>query len=333
MATVQELLDEVSVLLAAPATLESPEFELIAFGVHDPAHGAPDELDPVRMRSILGRSSTPETREWFEGFGIAAATGPVRTPADPARGIAARLCLPVRYPAGAGGRLLGYLWLLDDGHLDPDGPAMGRAGALVAELAAVMASGEPGADLAAAILGTPLTTRAVTALAAALPARVVSGSFRGATALISTEVDGVPVALVNPRAVVRGGPAGVGSIAMVPAEIARSHVEATFAASVAAVTDLGPVASWDDLGAYRLLREVPASDPVLDVLADAPELTATLETFFDHAGNVAAAAAALHIHRQTLYYRLSRIEALTGLDLDEGSSRLLLHMALKAARL
>jgi DNA-binding PucR family transcriptional regulator len=41
----------------------------------------------------------------------------------------------------------------------------------------------------------------------------------------------------------------------------------------------------------------------------------------------------LGIHRQTLYYRLSRIERLTGLDLGEGEDRLLLHMALKHARL
>ena len=44
-------------------------------------------------------------------------------------------------------------------------------------------------------------------------------------------------------------------------------------------------------------------------------------------------AAELGIHRQTLYYRLSRIEQLTGLDLDDGEDRLLLHMTLKAARL
>ncbi|RSO04873.1 hypothetical protein DMH15_42305, partial [Streptomyces sp. WAC 06725] len=33
------------------------------------------------------------------------------------------------------------------------------------------------------------------------------------------------------------------------------------------------------------------------------------------------------------YYRLGRVEKLTGLDLDEGGDRLLLHMALKTARL
>ncbi|WP_046505955.1 PucR family transcriptional regulator, partial [Streptomyces odonnellii] len=63
------------------------------------------------------------------------------------------------------------------------------------------------------------------------------------------------------------------------------------------------------------------------------ELAHTAEEFLDHAGQAGRTAAALGIHRQTLYYRLSRIEQLTGLDLDSGEDRLLLHMALKAARL
>ncbi|QPP10518.1 PucR family transcriptional regulator [Streptomyces bathyalis] len=101
---------------------------------------------------------------------------------------------------------------------------------------------------------------------------------------------------------------------------------------------LGPVADWDAIGPYRLLAALP--DDVARDAAVAPllrpahgELARTAEVFLDHAGQAGRTAAALGIHRQTLYYRLSRIEALTGLDLDDGGSRLLLHMALKAARL
>ena len=50
-------------------------------------------------------------------------------------------------------------------------------------------------------------------------------------------------------------------------------------------------------------------------------------------GSASRAAAALQIHRQTLYYRLARIEELTGLDLADGEARLLLHASVKAARL
>jgi DNA-binding PucR family transcriptional regulator len=101
---------------------------------------------------------------------------------------------------------------------------------------------------------------------------------------------------------------------------------------------LGPVAEWAAIGPYRLLTALPpgagadhAAVPLLRPVH--AELARTAEEFLDHAGQAGRTAAALGIHRQTLYYRLSRIEALTGLDLDEGSARLLLHMALKAARL
>jgi DNA-binding PucR family transcriptional regulator len=63
------------------------------------------------------------------------------------------------------------------------------------------------------------------------------------------------------------------------------------------------------------------------------EMARTAEAFLDCAGQAGRTAARLGIHRQTLYYRLSRVEQLTGLDLDDGEDRLLLHMALKAARL
>lgn len=101
---------------------------------------------------------------------------------------------------------------------------------------------------------------------------------------------------------------------------------------------LGPVAEWTEIGPYRLLTALPADaadDPAAEPLLRPAhaELARTAEVFLDHAGQAGRTAAALGIHRQTLYYRLSRVEALTGLDLDEGSSRLLLHMALKAARL
>ena len=69
-------------------------------------------MDPVRTRSILTRRSTAAVRAWFEGFGIARATGPVRIPAAPEAGVfRGRICLPVRHR----GVVLGYVWLLDDG--------------------------------------------------------------------------------------------------------------------------------------------------------------------------------------------------------------------------
>ncbi|GAA2464085.1 helix-turn-helix domain-containing protein [Streptomyces macrosporus] len=115
---------------------------------------------------------------------------------------------------------------------------------------------------------------------------------------------------------------------------------------------LGPVARWDRIGPYRMLTSLTTSPGGLSddtpggsaaALPDASvrallepgrrELARTAEVFLDCAGQAGRTATALGIHRQTLYYRLARVEQLTGLDLDDGEDRLLLHMALKTARL
>ncbi|MBB1261117.1 PucR family transcriptional regulator [Streptomyces alkaliterrae] len=101
---------------------------------------------------------------------------------------------------------------------------------------------------------------------------------------------------------------------------------------------LAPIATWPGLGPYRLLSALPAGvavDPAVRRLLEPAhrEMARTAEVFLDLAGQAGRTAAELGIHRQTLYYRLSRVEQLTGLDLADGESRLLLHMALKAARL
>lgn len=136
-----------------------------------------------------------------------------------------------------------------------------------------------------------------------------------------------------------GCAAGVGDSRNGLAELGTVWQEATAAARAAlAEPRFGPVAEWARIGPYRLLTALPpqaAHDPVVGpLLAPAHrELARTAEVYLDCAGQAARTAAELGIHRQTLYYRLSRVEQLTGLDLDDGEDRLLLHMALKRARM
>ncbi|MBB5935932.1 PucR family transcriptional regulator [Streptomyces zagrosensis] len=174
----QQLVDEISAALGAPATLEDRDFKLIAFGVHD----SDDDLamDPVRTRSILQRRSTAAVRAWFEGFGIARAQAPLRIPPDPAAGVfMGRICLPVRHR----GIVHGYVWLLDDGHLSdlelghPNAPtdprlaqAMETAARIGALLAAEARSGAELGELFRALLVGPSAGRgeAETALRDAL---------------------------------------------------------------------------------------------------------------------------------------------------------------------
>ena len=169
----QELVDDVSRLLAAPATLEDADFTLLAFCAHDDS--AAGAMDAVRTRSILTRGSPESTRRWFEEFGIASAEGPLRTPADDAAGILTRLVIPVRHE----GRTRGYLWLLDGGRIDPadtGDPALAGAvelaavaGKLLAERAAAddLAAGEP---VSAAASGRPMSSSAAACSASRRPA-------------------------------------------------------------------------------------------------------------------------------------------------------------------
>ncbi|WP_088289980.1 CdaR family transcriptional regulator [Kineosporia sp. A_224] len=99
------------------------------------------------------------------------------------------------------------------------------------------------------------------------------------------------------------------------------------------------VVAWRALGAYGMLLQLP--DTALDeaavpaavralVAADPRgRLVETLRSFLAHGGSAPATAAALHIHRTSLYYRLDRIRDLAGVDLDDGETRLELHLGLK----
>jgi DNA-binding PucR family transcriptional regulator len=131
-----------------------------------------------------------------------------------------------------------------------------------------------------------------------------------------------------------GSTAGVSQVRIGFADLGDQWSEACAAARVAAaVARLSPVAQWAELGAWRSMSELSGPDPVVRPLLADPVLAQTAETFLDCAGSASRASTALQIHRQTLYYRLSRIASITGLDLADGESRLLLHASLKAARL
>ncbi|GGS10500.1 transcriptional regulator [Streptomyces aureoverticillatus] len=393
----QELVDEISALLGAPATLENRDFELIAFGAHDGGDGldAPD-LDPVRTRSILTRRSTAQVRAWFESFGITRATGPVRIPPTPEAGVhRGRVCLPVRHRGFA----LGYVWLLDDepGPTDAQLTAAmevaARIGALLADEAQAGAdltrefraalTAERGwqRDMTVAALRTALGPRAdgLHAVVCVAPWRSPGPAHSpdragptadpddvpalrtvpGATALCSVpwgtagqslavlvrlrSADTLTPALTVAARLVesagKGAAAGVAGARRGLDDVGAAWGEATAAARAAlAEPRFAPLARWSDIGPYRLLTALPpeaARDAAArELLSPAHrELARTAEVFLDRAGQAGRAAAELGIHRQTLYYRLSRVEQLTKLDLDEGEDRLLLHMILKASRL
>ncbi|MEJ2852066.1 MULTISPECIES: PucR family transcriptional regulator [unclassified Saccharothrix] len=71
--------------------------------------------------------------------------------------------------------------------------------------------------------------------------------------------------------------------------------------------------------------------PVLDYDAEhGSDLVGTLRVFLDCSGSWTTAAARLHVHVNTLRYRVGRVEELLGVDLSDFTSRVDLYLALHA---
>jgi DNA-binding PucR family transcriptional regulator len=138
---------------------------------------------------------------------------------------------------------------------------------------------------------------------------------------------------------------GIGSRCLVPDDFPQSFMEARRAMGIRlrSVSPQG-AAAFDELGFYRLIDAADGGGEVesfvrewLGTLLDYDdsknsELVMTLSDYLECGGNYDESAAALHIHRSTLRYRLTRIAELTGLDLHKVDSRFNLHAATRAWR-
>ncbi len=149
--------------------------------------------------------------------------------------------------------------------------------------------------------------------------------------------------LLQRLAELAGGPAGL-SAPVAAAALPLALAQARAARLVAErVPGAGPAACFADLGVDGTLALLSAEaratltrSPALDRLAEGDAdgaLRATLLAWLDHGGEAAAAAAELTLHRATLYHRLKRIETLADVRLDDGDTRLALHLALRTGRL
>lgn len=115
------------------------------------------------------------------------------------------------------------------------------------------------------------------------------------------------------------------------------HSELAVEASMR-VPAVGEISRYDELGAYAVFMRLPEAALTPDILPAALRalldadthgtLVETLAAYLDHAGNSPRTAAALHIHRTSLYYRLGRVREITGADLDDGATRLALQVGL-----
>ena len=135
---------------------------------------------------------------------------------------------------------------------------------------------------------------------------------------------------------------GIGGGCREPREIARSYAEAhRTIETLRRLGRSGAITSFDDLGIHRLLLQVPdlmelrafARD-VLGTLSlhereHRSEYLTTLAAYFKANSSPQRASRDLHVHPNTVAYRIKRIEEITGLHLDAYRDRLMAQVALE----
>lgn len=387
MNRLQQLVDDLADELRRPAGVDDRRFRALAYSAH------PDDVDPVRLQSILRREAPQEIHERLRSYGIESAEAAVRIPAMDEFEMVARVCVPLRYH----GALLGYLWitdtaqdLVDEGSgvlesyasqmaealwrdrlaagderlyeetavrslINGDDPA--RAGARWQQLGRATAT----AYTCLVLLPQERLTRstAEVRLTAAVDGLRRGVAYQSLAAAVSADEAVLILAHDDPAEPLRRASAlrdsalrqtpgqvivGVGGSRPALDAIAGSADEARHAARViAALGDGREVAAWDDLGAYRTISSLAGGRTLSETMPsglqrlladpDADLLIRTLEIYLDHAGDVQASAAALFVHRSSLYNRLRRAEEVAQVDLRSGDDRLELHLGIRLLRL
>jgi sugar diacid utilization regulator len=138
------------------------------------------------------------------------------------------------------------------------------------------------------------------------------------------------------------GYVGVGGVCSAPSDLPRSYGEALHSLAIRERCQVPGLTTFDELGVLRLLftgeDDTDVEQFVRDWLgplidydgARGTDLVPTLSQYYESGGNYDATAAALHVHRSTLRYRIKRIRELTGHDLGAVDCRLNLQVATRA---
>jgi sugar diacid utilization regulator len=135
---------------------------------------------------------------------------------------------------------------------------------------------------------------------------------------------------------------GIGGSCRDPADIARSYGQAR--RTIDAVQRLGrqgQVVAFEDLGVHRLLLQVPDLAELRSFAAEilgklgaqehqrGAELLTTLACYFRENSSPQRTARSLHVHPNTVAYRIRRIQEITGIQLDNYRDRLMAQVALE----
>jgi len=135
---------------------------------------------------------------------------------------------------------------------------------------------------------------------------------------------------------------GIGGPCRGPEQIRLAYAQARRTVeTVRRMGRAGRVVAFGDLGIHRLLLQVPDlaelrefADEVLGKLSaaasdQAPAYLATLACYFRENASPQRASQVLHVHPNTVTYRIRRVEEITGLDLDSYRDRLMAQVALE----
>lgn len=131
---------------------------------------------------------------------------------------------------------------------------------------------------------------------------------------------------------------GIGTVVSNIKDIARSFEEARVALEVGGVFDDEKyILSYEDLGIGRLIYQLPTTLCKLflsevfkkgDIEELDQEIIYTIQKFFENNLNVSETSRQLYVHRNTLVYRLDKIQKITGLDLREFDQALIFKVAM-----
>jgi DNA-binding PucR family transcriptional regulator len=161
----------------------------------------------------------------------------------------------------------------------------------------------------------------------------------GATSSLTSWVRGIVAALhrelgLTMRAVIAAPLPGLAGAAA-----ARAEVDRVFDSAERHPEAIGQVTSLDEAHTTVLLDEIVAHvagqtrlvDPrVRELREQDPMLADTLAAYLDGFGDISAVAQRLHVHPNTVRYRIRRVEKLLSTSLDDPDDRLVLALGLRA---
>ncbi|MDT5098961.1 MAG: hypothetical protein QOC76_2698 [Mycobacterium sp.] len=161
----------------------------------------------------------------------------------------------------------------------------------------------------------------------------------GATSSLTSWVRGMVAALrrelgLTMRAVIAAPLAGLAGAAQARTEIDRVFDSADrHPGAIGQVTSLGEAHTTvllDEIVAHVAGRQRLVDPRVLDLRERDPMLADTLAAYLDGFGDIAEVAQRLHVHPNTVRYRIRRIEKLLSTSLDDPDDRLVLALGLRA---